>query len=420
MNKEQNPALFRIRCAMTIVFAVAVGLWLCGANETHSPVESFFTLTQYNDSWYPMEKAVNYLKNDFPGKKLLYSQLYFKNEIRFLYPPTSLIVPYALSYVVPDVPQVMRGMTFFFILGLIFFLIKIFLELYDSRKDWLPVTGACFIITMFFYPAMWGYHMGQMQVWINTAFAALIYFYIKGKPGIAGIFGALMCAVKPHYALLLIWGLVRGKKEFALYFAGTTAVVLGISIALFGFANHLDYLGVLNDISRHGGVFFSNQSVNGFLNRLFLNGDSDSLAHMDHDYLPFHPLVYAGTLGAAVLFTAAALLIGHRSPKKGGAIDLCVIAISLTVTSPTAWDHYYGILLPMYFLVFPLFWKIRGNPYFLPLVLSYFLCSQSFPGLNFMGNVPGWNVLISYRFFGALIFLGVLYGLLFRKEEKTA
>lgn len=45
--------------------------------------------------------------------------------------------------------------------------------------------------------------------------------------------------------------------------------------------------------------------------------------------------------------------------------------------------------------------------------LSYLLTGLFIFRLNVLALIPGWNLLVSYLFFGALLLLGALYRLLF-------
>ena len=113
--------------------------------------------------------------------------------------------------------------------------------------------------------------------------------------------------------------------------------------------DHVEYLRVLSYIGRRGETFYANQSINGALNRLLFNGSS--LEWQYHEFAPPHPLVYAGTLAAFVILVAAALKRPARG--AGGVVDLSIAALATTLTAPLAWEHHYGILLPIYAAVTP-------------------------------------------------------------------
>jgi len=66
----------------------------------------------------------------------------------------------------------------------------------------------------------------------------------------------------------------------------------------------------------------------------------------DHDFAPAHPIVYAGTMAAFALLMVASL----RRPTRdaGGTLDLSLATLAATMSSPVAWEHHYGVLLPIY------------------------------------------------------------------------
>jgi hypothetical protein len=104
---------------------------------------------------------------------------------------------------------------------------------------------------------------------------------------------------------------------------------------------------------RHGEAFYPNQSMNGLLNRLLFNGsalqfDPSSLA-------PFHPWVYAGTCLSFIVLVLTALVAPSSVGERGGTVDFCVVALSITLAPSIAWEHHYGVLLPIYAAALPRF-----------------------------------------------------------------
>src|SRR5439155_23072045 len=101
----------------------------------------------------------------------------------------------------------------------------------------------------------------------------------------------------------------------------------------------------LSLMGRGGVQFFPDHSVNGLVNRLLGNGDS--LKFDRAAFAPFHPVVYGATLAAFVVLTGLALWMPRRSPRAGSPVDLRLFALTITLTSPIAWDHHYGLVFPM-------------------------------------------------------------------------
>jgi hypothetical protein len=93
------------------------------------------------------------------------------------------------------------------------------------------------------------------------------------------------------------------------------------------------------------------------------------------------------------------------SCEKGGVVDFCVIAVTSTLASPVAWEHHYGILLPIFAYFLPVLWAERslGRRTLGWVVLAYVLCSNFFAASTALASIPVVNVGQSYLFFGALM-----------------
>jgi hypothetical protein len=175
---------------------------------------------------------------------------------------------------------------------------------------------------------------------------------------------------------------------------------------MYGFRNYFDYLPVISFLGRHGEAFYPNQSVNGLMNRLLFNGNN--LKWLADGFPPFNPAVYAATLIAAVLLLGFALF--WRMNKKADAIDFALLILSLTMCSPIAWEHHYGILLPIFALIIPvcISQKVMGRYTIVYVLIAFFLTSQRLNFVNLLADTY-LNFLQSYLFFGAVMVLWLLY-----------
>jgi len=186
-------------------------------------------------------------------------------------------------------------------------------------------------------------------------------------------------------------------------------LLLGVSVLRFGLEHHLDYLSVASHVSRHGEAYWPNQTPNGLLQRLLDNGVS---SHWDpRVYPPYHAGVHAGTLAGAALLLVAGLLWPVRGPGRGGALDLAGAALAATIASPIAWEHHYGVLLPIFALLLPALvqsarpWLARRG---LPLLAAAFALAAVH--LEPLARLSGtsWNPLQSLLLLVALGLLGLL------------
>ena len=260
-------------------------------------------------------------------------------------------------------------------------------------------------LTLTFYPIVKAYTLGQIQVWIDGIFALALLAWARGRTAPSGFLLGVVALIKPHFGLFLLWAALRRTWPFAIAFALTVAIGLALSVAVYGIANHLDYLRVLRVLSQNGEVYYPNQSVNGLLNRWMVLIDPKAYDSLNFRSLPpFNPFVYGGTLVASVLFLAAGLI--RRAADDSAqqrVLDFCVMALCLTLASPIAWEHHFGITLPMFAILLATADR-RHLPW---LALSYVLIATFVPVTNLLAHTAG-NVAQSTLFAGALILLAIL------------
>jgi hypothetical protein len=183
------------------------------------------------------------------------------------------------------------------------------------------------------------------------------------------------------------------------------AAGVAASIAVYGFADHVDYVRALSFMSQHGESYYPNQSMNGLLNRLMSVSEPalyGNLEFLGDRFPPFNPWVYGGTILAAAVILLTALF--HR--QRDRTIDFCTMAVSATVASPIAWEHHYGILLPVFAVLLATAPPSRGRLFWF--MASYLVASAFLPATNLLAATV-LNVTQSYLFVAALILLVLLH-----------
>ncbi len=378
-----------------------------------------------------MEYALSYLKEH--PHCLLYTDLLINKKGGFIYPPSSLLPMIGierLQALCRDPETSQRTATS--LIGLIFLALNILFvglifqnsgrsidsdntEPKSSRWQGDVISGWILIaiLTLSFYPIVKAYTLGQIQVWINAAVAAMIWCWMTDRKAASGLLLGLICLIKPQLCLLALWGLFRKEWRFLAAFVVTAIVGYSISVGLFGLRIHFDYLNGLAFLSRHGHCYYPNQSVNGLLNRFYSlqdPGEYNNLIWLNEHFPPFNPLVYWGTLISSMVLVLTALLVPLRSSDRGGVRDFCIMILSATMASPLAWEHHYGILLPIFaVMIVPLASKGPAERRILIwLGLSYLLTSNYYKIAQTLAATP-FNFLQSYLLFGALILLILLY-----------
>jgi hypothetical protein len=113
---------------------------------------------------------------------------------------------------------------------------------------------------------------------------------------------------------------------------------------------------------------------------------------------------------ATVAFSLLAL-VPFRRGGQPDAVEMSFVVLSATLASPIAWEHHYGILLPIYALLFAPVWRRRHeHPLALGLFAASYVLASNYFGIarRFAEAGGAWTLLQSYLFAAALIVWGLL------------
>jgi hypothetical protein len=364
----------------------------------------FLHVRQWTDSWLPMLKSLDYFAAH-PTEPIYYAHLYDT----LIYPLASLLPLVALRKIGISEPATLRILavtSWLAVLGVAAASLWMGHRLLRRRNislDWqsiVAVTLACIGC----YPLIKGYALGNAQTFLSFLFAVLLLLWTGGRERSGGVVAALLAFVKPQYGLLLIWMLLRRRWGAAVAFLVCSAVLLALSIAVFGWHNILDYIHVLSSLSRKAQSHYGNQSMFGTLNRVIGNGEN--ISYTPHLYTPYIAWVYRTTLITGLILIGAALFFPWGK-LRGSSGDLAATALASVASSPMAWEHHYGIV----FAIAAWIWFAYGCwqkkiPWLL--AIASFLTLNALTATNFLAPHLGWNVLQSYLYFGALLMLIVL------------
>ncbi len=392
-------------------------------------------------SWTPMATAVKQLREhpDTP----VYSEVFFKDKIKFQYPPTTLLFL--------DLPQRITGcswanlfrainlMCWFCLpaLGVVFYSLFTRAAASPGMENDVRLTPSWFtVLTLMslavvasFYPVLWSYYLGQIQTPMTLFGGLALVAWQRKRFALAGFFIGLCCGIKPQWLAIVPWAVLRRQWRMLTGLVVTVGVLFLLSVAAYGIGNFVDYFSVLSFLGKHGESYFSNQTVNGLVNRLFFDGDNVNWAGYDLPpfqpkaewvgsvFPPFNSLVYALTLGSSLLIIGIATF--WKVVRNPSGFDLALIMLSLTMASPIAWEHHYGILLPIFAVVLPA--AISQRPFgawtTAYVWLAFLLTSQTFDGITSHLAGSSWNVLRSYLLFGAVMVLLLLYRISYLQQN---
>ena len=404
---------------LTLVSSIVIG-WHAGdiSKTTLGYAINWGRMQAGWDSWRAMLEAIGHLREK---PTLLYEDIFFGQGVKFQYPLSSLLLL--------DVPERVTGLGWYLLIRITNFICFISVlaiaiatcfifinemvivnaqgEFHLDARQRLFLIFISLIVVTVFYPVTKSFSLGQIQTLITLA-VCIIFLAWQGKRFVsAGILVGICCAIKPQWVVLILWGALRKQWGFVLAATLTSSAIFIAAISMYGVGNFLDYFSVLSFLGRHGESYYPNQSVNGLLHRLFFNGEN--LEWQANVFPPYHPIVHWMTLASSAFILATAML--WRRNKTPGTLDLALIILSLTMASPIAWDHHYGVLLPILAVSLPAVLVLRafGTWTAAYVWIAVFLVSQKLDELTKWSASTWLNPLQSYLFFGSLMILLMIY-----------
>jgi hypothetical protein len=325
-------------------------LWHIGHTMQPTMFGQFLTVDLQNggDSWGTMAVAHEWL-TAHPGGRV-YQAIFFGQHIRFQYPLTSLLLFKAID-LLPARPKSLLDLISWYgiwaqsaVMGLIAVDLAGRARVAMTRNRQVGIAAVTALMTLTFFPILRAFVIGQAQVWFDGFFFLACLFWLKGYWTRAGAMIGIICIFKPQLGLLLAWAVLRRNWRFAAGFMCVTVPAGLAALHFYGLRNNLDYLSVLGFLSRHGEIFYPNQSVNGLLSRM-VNPIDSRIWHGD-SFPPYNPLVYYGTALSSAILVFLGLFFRVQSEPRSFR-SLLLAALAFTMASPVAWEHHYGILLPV-------------------------------------------------------------------------
>lgn len=376
-------------------------------NETvFAQLDAFARGQAGEDSWGPMAAGLAHLESG--DARPVYQAVLFDARIKFQYPPTSLLAlelfrGAARATGLP-LSALLNAASW---LAVVATIVTSAALLRAARPPASPLAAALLAASGFvFYPLLKGMSLGQVQTWIGAALALLLLAWRLERRLVAGVLLGLVCLLKPHFALVGVWALLRRERRLLLGAMATAALGLLVSLLRYGVPNHLDYLGALAYLGRHGESFHPNQSLMGLLHRLLGNGNN--ALWVSDAFPPFHPVVFAVATAGSVLLLLGALVFRGNGAGRGGPLDLGGMLLACTMASPIAWEHHYGVLLPLFALLAPeLAQPGAPRPQRVALFVSALLAASYLAPARALAETP-WNPLQSSLYLAALTAFALL------------
>ncbi|WP_158942193.1 glycosyltransferase family 87 protein [Granulicella sp. S190] len=421
VNSHGKRLLFFVVCSLLLANVVQWGL--CRALHLGNPgaikveLADLLHVRQWTDSWLPMMKSLDYFEAN-PTKPIYAAPLY-DTLIYSLASELPLVALRRLGVGDAAMLRLLALVSWLAVAGVAVVSLAMGRRLLRRRGvelDWATIL-AVVLACVGCYPLIKGYALGNAQTLLSFGFTLMLFLWTAGREREAAVVAAMLAFVKPQYVLLLVWMAVRRRWGAMWAFLICSAVLLGMSVAVFGWRNNLDYVGVLASLSHKAQSHYANQSMFGTLNRMIFNGEN--LGYTPHVYTPYVAWVYRTTLLTSLVLVAGVLLFPWGKMRSSTA-DLAAMGLASVAASPMAWEHHYGIV----FGIFAWFWFSYGcwevkRPWLWG--LSFFLCDNFLSATNLLADKRGLNVLQSYMYLGALLLLVLLMRLARKVEaDRTA
>jgi len=366
-----------------------------------------------NDSWRPMKLAYDHW-TETQGQSLLYTDLLLPVKVKFLYPPTALLITQFIEENNIDLLAFSTAATIIFLFLMVAGVVATGLYSYKeykapqlSAKEQTAVGIVLTLLLFTFYPVVKAGTLGQMQVWLNAFFAISILCYITGHDVLAGIMLGLIASIKPHYALFILWGLLRGNTRLVI--AITATGMLGVLLGMheFGFAMYLDYLRGLSFVTQHGESYYTNQSFNALAGRLFSVRYPEifnNLRWNGYRYPPYNVWIFSFTQITSIATLVISLIKTKSQSRESKLADFLLMGLGATLASPIAWEHHYGILFPVFVCTWLILWfgntPLKNTWIKITFVVLYLIAANVFPFAKFVAG-SYFNILQSYLLIAA-------------------
>lgn len=384
-----------------------------------------------SDSWLIMFTALDELRAN--PMDSLYDTVFFFRLIKFQYPLSSLLFfDFAQQAVSVPWRYVEIAMNFLSWLGLVamgymcYYLLAESAARYDehqapfsiahSKMPGMPFLVISMASVYLFYPLTKSFQLGQIQTLISCFAALALIAWSRERKILSGIIIGFCCSFKPQWGVVLLWALFRKEWRFSSAILFAAGIFQIVSVMKYGLGNCVDYIEVLRYISSRGESYAANQSVNGLMHRLLFSGNN--LEWQAGSFAPYNPVVYYTTVASSAIILGVALF--WRVRRRPRLLDLSLIFVSSTIASPVAWEHHYGILLPIFCMALPTAIARRpfGDKTVAYLLIVYFLISQNLDSATALLANTYLNFMQSYLFFGAVAVLILLYKLLSIESES--
>lgn len=360
------------------------------------------------------------IKDDF---SMVASGKFFREaqEAGFPHPPTRYVyLPLFLVLLKP-----LAGLSFpaaanvWLVFNLLCLAAVIAFELHFTRGLYHPTLRLMVIcsLNLCSFPLFYALKLGQTSILVYAIVCSIYYFTVKKKDLLAGILLGCITVLKFSPLLFMLYFLYRKRYSLVIACMLTVLALLLTSLLAYGLHLHELYGSYLLKLSGIGIAAWSNQSLEGFILRLF----------NENSIFTFLPIEMSLPLSIAK-YTILLVLIGiiylclrretSLTYQQVYPLEFSTVLLCLLIMPSISWLHYFTLAtlsLILFFIFYLDNYPHRAGLIVFPMMISYAMISFH-PHADFVVATFGQGffatVLVSMPFLGVCLFLWISLSLM--------
>lgn len=282
----------------------------------------------------------------------------------------------------------------------------------------LSVGGAGLLMLLNLRPLADTIAYGQIDIVLLLLLTLALVTSQRGNDGLAGAAVALGTLFKLYPVLLLAFFIAKRQWRALVGFALAMLICNGLALAVVGWEMHRVYL--FEVVPRIGGgtAWVENQTLNGFLSRIFAPDVTSSIFE--------HPLVTLLTYAGFGMATLAAFALAWQPAERDTPrymLQFGVFVLLMVLVVPAAWMHYQTIVILTMAGVLMYAGEIGLSRWTAALSgLAYALIAYGNQWSYYLNNIMGKLTIIgiSYKFYALLLLLAVMVVCLLDRADQPA
>jgi hypothetical protein len=297
----------------------------------------------------------------------------------YIYPPICLFFLYPFQLF----PLVIASKLWigFSLVSLIFALL-IILRIYKQRL-FSSFSLILLTLTFWFFPVKFTLGMGQINIFILLCLALGLYYFVKGKDKLTGVFLGLSLAIKYFPLFIIFYLILRKKWKILQYLCLTILSLLAVGYLFIDTSiNNYFFLHIFPSLFQSTGSYYYNQALSGVVARAFDDRSVEFIVKV--------------ILSLVILFITFFVMFKKKKVNK----EIILFEIGIIVTTNLllnsfTWQHHFTwLLIPLIFTAV----IIRKKSEYMMLLLIFLLLTFN---IKNPANVP--ILFQSHAFYGALL-----------------